>query len=206
MARPYQRKDAFHQRAKREGFRSRAAYKLQEIQRRTQVLRRGHCVIDLGCWPGGWMQVAAREVGPTGRVVGVDLTAVEPALEFANAVALVGDLAQPTVRQAVLAAAGGPADVLLSDAAPKLTGVRATDRAHEETLLAAIEAALPELLRPGGALVLKLMEGPEAQAAEQRLRARFASARSLRPDASRKGTTERYWIGTGFEGPEEASK
>ena len=206
MARPYQRKDAFHQRAKREGFRSRAAYKLQEIQRRTQVLRRGQCVIDLGCWPGGWMQVAAREVGPTGRVVGVDLTAVEPALEFANAVALVGDLAQPTVRQAVLAAAGGPADVLLSDAAPKLTGVRATDRAHEETLLAAIEAALPELLRPGGALVLKLMEGPEAQAAEQRLRARFASARSLRPDASRKGTTERYWIGTGFEGPEEASK
>ena len=76
--------------------------------------------------------------------------------------------------------------------------MRATDRAHEETLLAAIEAALPELLRPGGALVLKLMEGPEAQAAEQRLRARFASARSLRPDASRKGTTERYWIGTGY--------
>jgi len=206
MARPYQRKDSFHQRAKREGYRSRAAYKLQEIQRRTQVLRRGQCVIDLGCWPGGWMQVAAREVGPTGRVVGVDLTAVEPALEFANAVALVGDLAQPTVRQAVLAAAGGPADVLLSDAAPKLTGVRATDRAHEETLLAAIEAALPELLARGGVLVLKLMEGPEAQSAEQRLRTRFTSARSLRPDASRKGTTERYWIGTGFEGPEEASK
>ena len=199
MARPYQRKDAFHQRAKREGFRSRAAYKLQEIQRRTQVLRRGQRVIDLGCWPGGWMQVAAREVGPTGRVVGVDLAAVEPALEFANAVALIGDLTQPAVRQAILAAAGGSADVLLSDAAPKLTGVRATDRAHEETLLAAIEVALPELLRRGGALVLKLMEGPEAQAAEQRLRARFASSRTLRPDASRKGTTERYWIGTGFE-------
>jgi len=199
MARPYQRKDAFHQRAKREGFRSRAAYKLQEIQRRTQVLRRGQRVIDLGCWPGGWMQVAAREVGPTGRVVGVDLAAVEPALEFANAVALIGDLTQPAVRQAILAAAGGSADVLLSDAAPKLTGVRATDRAHEETLLAAIEVALPELLRRGGALVLKLMEGPEAQAAEQRLRARFASSRSLRLFASGKGTTERYWIGTGFE-------
>ena len=93
--------------------------------------------------------------------------------------------------------------MLLSDAAPKLTGVRATDRAHEEALLAAIESALPELLRPGGALVLKLMEGPEAQAVEQRLRARFAGARSLRPDASRKGTTERYRIGTGFRGPNE---
>ena len=198
MARPYERKDSFHQRAKREGYRSRAAYKLLEIQRRTQVLGRGQRVIDLGCWPGGWMQVAAREVGPTGRVVGVDLAAVDPPLEFANAIALTGDLAQLSVRQAVLDAAGGPADVVLSDAAPKLTGVRATDRAREEALLAAIEAALPELLRPGGALVLKLMEGPEAQAAERRLRARFAGARSLRPDASRKGTTERYWIGTGF--------
>jgi len=203
VARPYRRKDTFHQRAKREGYRSRAAYKLVEIQRRAQVLRRGQRVIDLGSWPGGWMQVAAREVGPTGTVVGVDLAAIEPPLEFANAIALVGDLAQPAVRKAVLEAAGGPADVLLSDAAPKLTGVRATDRAHEESLLAAIEVGLPELLKPGGALVLKLMEGPEAQAAEQRLRARFASARSLRPDASRKGTTERYWIGINFEGREE---
>jgi len=202
MARPYQRKDTFHQRAKREGYRSRAAYKLIEIQRRFRVLRPGQRVIDLGCWPGGWMQVAAREVGSAGRVVGVDMAATEPLLEFANAIALVGDIAQPAVRKAILESALGPADVVLSDAAPKLTGVRATDRANEETLLAAIEAALPELLRPGGALVLKLMEGPEAQAAEQRLRARFANARSLRPDASRKGTTERYWIGTGFRGPQ----
>ena len=206
MARPYQRKDPFHQRAKREGYRSRAAYKLMEIQRRTQVLRQGQSVIDLGCWPGGWMQVAAREVGPAGRVVGVDLAAIEPPLEFANAIALTGDLTQLAVRKSVLEAAGGPADVLLSDAAPKLTGVRATDRAHEEALLTAIEAALPELLRPGGALVLKLMEGPEAQAAEQRLRARFASARSLRPDASRKGTTERYWIGMALESREEGDQ
>jgi 23S rRNA (uridine2552-2'-O)-methyltransferase len=200
MARPYQRKDRFHQQAKREGYRSRAAYKLLEIQRRTGILKPGQRVIDLGCWPGGWLQVAAQEVGPAGRVVGVDLATTDPDPQFANAIAIVGDLAQPTVRQSVLTVVGGPADVLLSDAAPKLTGVRATDRAHEEALLAAIEAALPELLRPGGALVLKLMEGPEAQAAEQRLRARFASARSLRPDASRKGTTERYWIGKDFQG------
>jgi 23S rRNA (uridine2552-2'-O)-methyltransferase len=205
MARPYQRKDSFHQRAKREGFRSRAAYKLQEIQRRTQVLRRGQRVIDLGCWPGGWMQVAAGEIGPSGRVAGVDLAAIDPPLEFANAIAFIGDLGQTAVRKAVLEAVGGPADVVLSDAAPKLTGVRATDRAHEEELLAAIEQALGELLRPGGSLVLKLMEGPEAQAAEQRLRARFASARSLRPEASRKGTTERYWIGVGFVGPSAVS-
>src|SRR5687767_14445980 len=124
MARPYQRKDTFHQRAKREGYRSRAACKLIEIQRRSRVLRPGQRVIDLGCWPGGWMQVAAREVGSAGRVVGVDLAAIEPSLEFANAIALVGDLAQPAVRKAILESALGPADVVLSDAAPKLTGVR----------------------------------------------------------------------------------
>jgi len=200
VARPYQRKDAYHQQAKREGYRSRAAYKLIEIQRRARVLRRGQRVIDLGCWPGGWMQVAAQEVGPEGRVVGVDLAAVDPPLELANTVALCGDLSEPAVRAEVLAAAGGPADVLLSDAAPKLTGVRATDRAREEALLEAIEAALPELLRTGGHLVLKLMEGPEAQAVERRLRARFEAARSLRPEASRKGTTERYWLGSEFRG------
>jgi 23S rRNA (uridine2552-2'-O)-methyltransferase len=198
VARPYQRKDAYHQQAKREGYASRAAYKLLEIQRRARVLRKGQRVIDLGCWPGGWMQVAAAEVGPSGRVVGVDLAAIDPQLELANAFALTGDISEPAVLQALLSEAGGPADVVLSDAAPKLTGVRATDRAREEALLEAIEAALPTLLRPGGALVLKLMEGPEAQAIEKRLRAGFAKVRSLRPEASRKGTTERYWLGTGY--------
>jgi len=200
IARPYRRKDAYHQRAKREGYRSRAAYKLLEIQRRVKLLAAGQRVADLGCWPGGWLQVAADAVGPGGRVAGVDVAAIDPPLELANVVALSGDLADPAVRAALLEALGGPADVVLSDAAPKLTGVRATDRAREEALLEAIEAALPQLLRPGGSLLLKLMEGPEAQAVEKRLRDRFARARSLRPEASRKGTTERYWLGTGFRG------
>ena len=195
MARPYQRKDAYHQRAKAEGYASRAAYKLQEIQRRARVFAKGQRVIDLGCWPGGWLQVASELVGPKGRVVGVDLRAIDPPLDLANVFAFTGDLSEASVRKDVLAKLGGPADTLLSDAAPTLSGVRDRDRAAEEELLAAIEALLPELLRPGGNLVVKLMEGPEAQAAEQRLRARFGKSRSLRPEASRKGTTERYWLG-----------
>ena len=201
MARPYRRKDAWHQQAKREGYRSRAAYKLLEIQRRARVLERGQRVIDLGCWPGGWLQVAADAVGPEGRVVGVDLAGIDPPLDLTNAFSLTGDLSEPPVLTALLEQAGGPVDVVLSDAAPKLTGVRATDRAREEALLEAIEAALPVLLRPGGALVLKLMEGPEAQAIEKRLRAAFSKFRSLRPEASRKGTTERYCVGTGRKRP-----
>lgn len=195
MARRYDRKDAYHQRAKAEGYRSRAAYKLQQIQQRARVLAKGQKVVDLGCWPGGWLQAAAELVGPRGRVVGVDLRAIDPPLELANVFAITGDLAEAPVRAAVLEQLGGPADTLLSDAAPTLSGVRDADRAREEELLAAIEALLPELLRPGGSLVLKLMEGPEAQAAEKRLRARFGRSRSLRPEASRKGTTERYWLG-----------
>jgi 23S rRNA (uridine2552-2'-O)-methyltransferase len=195
MARPYDRNDSFHQQAKAEGYRSRAAYKLIEIQRRTRVLRRGHRVVDLGCWPGGWMQVASKEVGPGGCVGGIDLAAIDPPLDLANTFAIVGDLTETPVRKALLEKLGGPADVVLSDAAPKLTGVRPTDRAREEALLEAIEASLRDLLRPGGDLVIKLMEGPEAQEIEKRLRATFGKARSLRPEASRKGTTERYWLG-----------
>jgi 23S rRNA (uridine2552-2'-O)-methyltransferase len=195
----YERKDSFHQRAKREGYRSRAAYKLLELSKGQRLLGRGDRVVDLGCWPGAWLQVAAEQVGAGGRVVGVDLAAVDPPLEAANVVALVGDLTDPATTGAILDALGGPADVLLSDAAPKLTGLRATDRAREEELLLAIEAALPELLRPGGRMLLKILDGPEALAVDRRLRARFERARTLKPKASRKGTTERYLVGHGFQ-------
>src|SRR5688572_3356461 len=197
MAR-YERKDAFHQRAKREGLRSRAAYKLQEMERAERVLAKGARVVDLGCWPGGWLQVAAAAVGPTGRVVGVDLAALDSPLDLANVFAIQGDLAEASVLAALRDRLGGPADVVLSDAAPKLTGVRATDRAREEALLAAIEAALPYLLAPGGALLVKLLDCPESAGFVKRLRARFDTARELRPEASRKGSSERYLLARGY--------
>jgi 23S rRNA (uridine2552-2'-O)-methyltransferase len=155
-------------------------------------------VVDLGCWPGGWLQVAAAAVGPEGRVVGVDLAALEAPLEQANVFAIQGDFAEPPVLEAVLERLGGPAEVLLSDAAPKLTGVRATDRAREEALLEALEAALPRLLAPGGALLVKLLDCPESAGFAKRIRARFDSARELRPEASRKGSSERYLLARGF--------
>jgi 23S rRNA (uridine2552-2'-O)-methyltransferase len=195
----YERKDAFHQRAKREGFRSRAAYKLDELQREHRLIRAGDRVVDLGCWPGGWMQVAAELVGSSGRVVGIDLAELDP-LPFENSVALCGDLAEPAAAQRLLDALGRPADVLLSDAAPKLTGIRATDRAREEALLEAIEALVPQLLRPGGSLVAKLLEAPESQAFANRVRARFDSARITKSQATRKGSSEKYLIARSFRG------
>lgn len=197
MAR-YERKDTYHQRAKREGYRSRAAYKLEEVQERTGLLRRGARVIDLGCWPGGWLQVASGAVGASGRVVGVDLAELEPPLDAANVRFLRADLTDPDTAPRLLELLGGPADVLLSDAAPKLTGVRATDRAREEALLEAVEALVAPLLRPGGDLLVKLLEGPEAETVARRLRTRFGQSRSLKPRASRKGTTERYLLARGL--------
>jgi 23S rRNA (uridine2552-2'-O)-methyltransferase len=196
----YQRKDHYHQRAKREGYRSRAAYKLEEIQRVQRLLRPGQRVVDLGCWPGGWLQVASAAVGARGRVVGVDRAEIEPSLENKNVFAICGDLAEPRVWKDILEVLGGLADVVLCDAAPKLTGVRATDCAREEALLEAVEAALPTLLRPGGSLLLKILEGPDAQRVERRIRDRFERARGLKPSASRKGTTERYLLARGYRG------
>jgi 23S rRNA (uridine2552-2'-O)-methyltransferase len=202
----YQRKDTFHQRAKREGYRSRAAYKLAELADRHRLLAPGARVVDLGCWPGGWLQIASERVGPTGRVVGVDLAAIDPPLDNANVIAMTGDIREPAVLQAILGALGGrPADLLLSDAAPKLTGIRDADRAREESLLEAVAAALPILLRPGGDLLCKLLDSPEAEAIARRLSARFAEAKTLRPEATRKGSAERYLLGRGYRGAAVAS-
>jgi 23S rRNA (uridine2552-2'-O)-methyltransferase len=194
----YDRKDHYHQRAKAEGYRSRAAYKLLEIDDAQRILRRGMRVADLGCWPGGWLQVAADRVGAAGRVVGVDIAAIEPPIPLANVFALSGDLSEPAVLAALLECAGARFEVVLSDAAPKLTGIRATDRAREEALLEGVAAAYPQLLATGGTLLVKLLECPEAHAFELGVRKRFEATKVVKPKASRKGTTERYLLARGF--------
>lgn len=200
MAR-YQRKDHLHQKAKKEGLRSRAAYKLEEVQKQFRLLARGQRVLDLGCWPGGWMEVAVRLVGSKGCVVGIDLAALDPPLPQPNALSLVGDLEASETAARLLEAIGGePADVVLSDAAPKLTGVRETDRANEERLLEAIEALLPRVLAPGGDFVIKILEGPEARQVDQRMRKTFAQAKTVKLQSTRKGSTERYLVARGFRG------
>ena len=193
----YDRKDALYQRAKREGYRSRAAYKLLELQKRGRVLRRGQAVVDLGAWPGGWLQVAAELVGPSGRVVGVDLAEIDP-LPMPQIIVMRGDVSDPGCATRVSAVLGRKADVILSDLAPKLTGIGPRDAAQTATLAAATRTLAVSLLSPGGTLVTKTLGGKEGELARAALKELFSGVRQLGLDATRKGSSELYLIATGF--------
>jgi 23S rRNA (uridine2552-2'-O)-methyltransferase len=198
----YQRKDSYHRRAKSEGLRSRAAFKLDDLAR--GLVRPGDRVVDLGCWPGGWLQVASRIVGPGGRVVGVDLVEIPP-LGLANVRTIVGDASDPIVRQGIRDDLGGPADVVLSDMAPKLTGIRDRDQARAEEVADAAIAIARELLRPGGHFVCKVFMGPGFERLVSEVRSSFQTSATRRPDASRKGSSELYLVGRGFRAADTAT-
>ena len=190
----YRRKDAHYRRARAAGYRSRSAYKLADLDARFRLLRRGDFVVDLGAWPGGWLQVALERVGPEGRIVGVDLAAIDP-LPAPNVVLVTGDVRDAATCRAVLAHLQRPADVVLSDLAPKLTGIRDTDHAHSAELVEATLGALPSLLRPGGRLLMKLFMSDAYPETLQQLRMRFADVRTTRPEATRPGSAELYAVG-----------
>lgn len=194
----YERKDALHQRAKREGYRSRAAYKLLELQKRTRALRRGDVVLDLGAWPGGWLQVAAEIVGPTGRVVGVDKAAIDP-LPARQIAVLRDDVTDAECAARLAEALGRRADVVLSDLAPKLTGIGPRDAAQSELLSQATLRIVERGLRNGGTLITKTLGGPEGEAARAELKKRFGSIRQLGLESTRKGSSELYLVAMDFK-------
>jgi 23S rRNA (uridine2552-2'-O)-methyltransferase len=190
----YQRKDATYRAARQAGLRSRAGIKLEDLDSRFRLLGRGRRVVDLGCWPGAWLQVAAARVGPGGMVVGVDLVAVDP-LGLPQVVTIAGDATDPAVQARIAEALGGPADLVLSDLAPKLTGIRATDDAREEALVETAIDFARQVLAPGGRLVAKLFSGVE-QAMTARLRREFTKVDAWRPPSTRKGSSEIYVVAT----------
>jgi 23S rRNA (uridine2552-2'-O)-methyltransferase len=195
----YERKDSFYGRAKSAGYRSRAAFKLQELARRYRLLRKGSRVVDLGAWPGGWLQVAAERVGPGGRVVGVDLHRVDP-LPQSWVSCIEGDAADPAVADEILRRAGGPVDAVLSDMSPKLTGVRARDEARAAELAEATLELARRVLAGGGHLVMKTFMSAETSALLAELRRHFRTVKLSRPEASRKGSAETYVVALGFRG------
>ena len=192
----YTRKDAFYKKAKQEGYRSRAAYKLLELNRAWRFLRAGNRVVDLGSWPGGWVQVAAKAVGPSGRVLGIDLVKLEP-LPLANVTLVQGDATDPKQQHALLATLGRPADVVLSDMAPKLSGVREADDARVSVLCQTALHCCDPLLKPDGSLFLKTFMSAEYRPFVATLRTAFRTVKTSRPEATRKGSAEVYVLASG---------
>ncbi len=195
----YRPKDSYHRRARAAGYRARSAYKLIELADRFRLLRRGDHVVDLGAWPGGWLQVAVERIGADGRAVGVDVVPIDP-LPAANVDSMSGDVRDPAVVRAVRERLGRAADLVLSDLAPKLTGVAATDEARQSELGTAVLAALPDLLRPHGRLVMKVFMGPDQPALLARLQTLFDEVRTTRAEATRRGSAELYAVCTGYRG------
>jgi len=193
----YQRKDAHYRRARAEGYRARSVYKLAELDRRYRILRRGDAVVDLGAWPGGWLQLALERIGREGRVVGVDLAAIQK-LPAPNAALVIGDVRDPATADVVLERLGRRADVVLSDLAPKLTGIRASDEARAEELNQVVLTLLPSLLAPSGRFVMKTFMGGGFEAVVRATRAHFKETNTTRPDATRRGSSELYVVGLGF--------
>lgn len=191
----YVPKDSTYRAAKLAGYRSRAALKLVEINRKYRVLRTGMRVVDLGCWPGGWLQVASETVGPSGRVVGIDLEPVVD-LGLANVKTLVGDVRSTDTVDAIREQLGGPADAVLCDLAPKLTGVRDVDRARQCALCQTALDFCAHILAPRGSFLIKLFSDSEKEVSVL-LRQKFLSVSAYRPATTRKGSSEIYCVCSG---------
>jgi 23S rRNA (uridine2552-2'-O)-methyltransferase len=202
------RRDRFHQQAKRDGFRARAVYKLDELDRQFGLLAHGDRVLDLGCAPGSWLQHAAQKVGApaTGALVGIDRTEI-PAVGGARI--LVGDVMKVTPEELL-----GPLpafDVVLSDMAPDTSGIRSMDQARSEALFErAFEIAVLTLRGPsapgpgkakrGGHFAGKLFQGPEFPNIIKLCRTRFDEVRLCKPESSRQASIEQYVVCLGFKG------
>lgn len=187
--------------AKRQSWRSRAAFKLIELDERFHLLVPGSRVVDLGCAPGGWTQVAAARVGERGRVVGIDLNPADP---VPGAVMFQSDFRDPATADEIRAALAGPADLVLSDMAAPATGHAVTDHLRIVALAEAAFAFAATILKPGGAFVAKVFQGGAEGELLIALKRAFAEVRHAKPKASRAESAETYVVAKGFRGPSGA--
>ncbi|MFC4166086.1 RlmE family RNA methyltransferase [Teichococcus aestuarii] len=193
--------DPYVRAAKAAGWRSRAAFKIIELDEKYGLFHPGQRVVDLGAAPGGWTQVAVQKTGERGKVVGLDLLPMDV---IAGATLLQGDFQDAAVEQAVLDTLDGPADLVLSDMAPNTTGHNATDHLR---ILGLVELALDfagKVLVPGGGFVAKVFQGGTERDLLNRLKRDFASVKHAKPPSSRKDSAEMYVVAQGFRGGAEA--
>ncbi len=190
--------DEYVKRAQKEGYRSRAIYKLQEIDQRDRLLRPGLTVLDLGAAPGGWSQYALERVGPSGRVVALDILPMGalPGVEIVE-----GDFTEPAVLDRLLdILAGRPVDLVISDMAPNISGIGLSDQARAMVLAELAWDFARQHLKPGGHLLMKVFQGQGFSQLYKDIQRGFERTVSRKPKASRPRSTELFLLGKGFKG------
>lgn len=187
--------DEYVKQAQALGYRSRAVFKLKELDEREGLFRPGMVVIDLGAAPGGWSQYAAQRIGKSGVIIALDLLPME---EIPNVIFIQGDFREePVLAQLMVELAGRPVDLILSDMAPNMSGNRVVDQARGMHLAELALETVREVLKPGGVYVTKLFQGPDVDAYVKDVRSLFAKVSVRKPKASRDRSPEVYLVGRG---------
>jgi 23S rRNA (uridine2552-2'-O)-methyltransferase len=189
------KRDYYYKKAKRENYRSRAAYKLMQLDERFRIFKPGDSVIDLGASPGGWTQVAAEKVGSTGLVIAVDMKSMDP---VENAVMVKGDArSEETISRVKELLPGGQANIIISDMAPNISGNYSLDHARSMELAGMAMRYSDLLLKRGGNAVVKVFDGDMAHDLFRQIQNKFRMAKRHSPKASRKTSSEIYMVGKG---------
>lgn len=189
--------DEYVKRAQKEGWRSRAAFKLEEIDRQDHLLKPGMTVVDLGAAPGGWSQYAKKRVGPDGRVLALDILPMEP---LAGVEIMEGDFTEMAVLDLVRERLQGQqVDLVIADMAPNISGVAVSDQARAMELAELALEFADQNLKPGGSLLLKVFQGAGFQALHRSVQQRFEKVLSRKPKASRAESREFYLLAKGFK-------
>lgn len=199
---PYNPRDRFFLQAKQEGFRARSAYKLQEIDQRFQLFRKGMAVLDLGAAPGGWLQVLSKSVGPKGKVVGIDLQPIQGM--GPTVLTAVLDIYAEDLDEKLHEFHEGLFDAVTSDMAPKTTGIKMTDEARSIALAEQALALCGRFLKPGGSFVAKIFEGRGTDDYLHEVKRAFRKVKLIRPEATRERSMEIFVVAQGFRAAENA--
>lgn len=194
------KQDPFYREAKKLNLRSRAAFKLAQLDSRYNLMRRGDVVVDLGAAPGGWLQVAREKVGKGGFVLGVDLQRIK-GLPYENVRTLVADITDPSTPQLITQNIPRQADMVISDLSPKISGVWSVDHARSIGLVRAAALIAEQVLAGGGNFLVKVFHGESFDEFVGELRVKFRTVKVSKPLASRKGSAEAYVITKGFKAP-----
>jgi 23S rRNA (uridine2552-2'-O)-methyltransferase len=185
------KKDQFRRLAREQGYRSRSAFKLKQINESYKILNRGNCVVDIGCAPGGWIQIALSEVGPKGKVIGIDIKKIEP---LTKAFVIQGNIQDEEIINSILKFSTSSVDVVLSDLSPNVSGNWDLDHARQIDLTRTALKLSNKILKKGGKVVLKVFQGDMLNELIDELKKEFKKIIRTKPNASRQTSSEIYLI------------